>query len=113
MASRAAGSSRHLVPRRALESTVWWAPAATDSLVDPSTFDPKVVLVTPYNGATWVAQTDYGNPYVMLRYNVLGLIPTGGAVKFDLYDSTTNTHTYYTQPIDDGVLWVRQSAITR
>jgi hypothetical protein len=54
---------------------------------DFSNLVPQVVLITPWNGAQFV-----GNTQARIRYNVIGLMPTGGQVYFTIDNGPPTTN---------------------
>jgi len=80
----------------------------TDEFIDPTTWDQKVVLVTPWEGASFVRQLANG-PYLPLRYIVHGLLPEDGGIKVELYNGMTLVDDWAaTTPantVPDGILW--------
>jgi hypothetical protein len=61
--------------------------------VDPATMTPKVVLVTPGNGTSFISQIDTDGPYILIRYNVQGLVDAsaGQQIQFSLSNGTSTT----------------------
>lgn len=84
---------------------------AIDEFLDPTTEyddpmttlnDAKVVIATPWDGSSFIGENSATND-VPINFNILGLVPEGGRIKFQVKEGSTVIDTR-DGPLNDG-LW--------
>lgn len=89
----------------ASDSTIDGLVGATDEFYDPTSTTefptPKVVIATPWEGSEHVGLSGAVNDF-NVNFNVLGRVPTGGEIRFDITPTGGTTSAHKVAPWDDG-----------